>query len=105
MHYDTVGNLEIIWAALHGYREDCIPEGEPSYDDQWGDICGAMAQVRDELFCEEYLSKKLAEKHGTWGEIKGFPRQDWITEVSNRDTNLGYWQWAATKLQEIENLK
>lgn len=105
MHYDTVGNLEIIWAALEGYREDCIPEGEQTYDAEWDNICTAMAQLRDELFCEEYLPKTLAEKHGAWGEIRAFPRQDWIAEVSNENTNLGYWQWTATKLQEIETLK
>ncbi len=26
--------LSIIWDALHGFREDCIPEGEEMYDEQ-----------------------------------------------------------------------
>lgn len=47
----------------------------------------------------------LQEKHGIWGEIKSFPREDWKTEVANGDTNLGYWEWSANKLEEIENLK
>lgn len=28
-----------------------------------------------------------------WGEDDNYPRQDWQFEVSNGDTNLGYWDW------------
>jgi len=49
----TKGNteswFETIWDALHGYREDCIPEGDEAYDEQWSDICTAMAWLREEL--------------------------------------------------------
>ena len=41
--------LDTIWDALGGYREDCIPEDDPSYDDLWSDICTAMAWISEEL--------------------------------------------------------
>jgi len=41
--------LETIWDALHGFREDCIPEGDTSYDEQWDDICTAMAWITEEI--------------------------------------------------------
>ena len=28
-------SVQIILNALHSYRKDCIPEGDPMYDDQW----------------------------------------------------------------------
>jgi hypothetical protein len=40
--------LETIWDALHGYRENCIPEGE-EYDPIWDDICTAMAWIEEEM--------------------------------------------------------
>jgi hypothetical protein len=46
---DTDSWFETIWDALHGYREDCIPEGDEAYDDQWSDICTAMAWLREEF--------------------------------------------------------
>ena len=39
---------ETIWDALHGYRENCIPESE-EYDDIWDDICTAMAWIEEEM--------------------------------------------------------
>lgn len=47
--YDPESWLETIWQALHAYREDCIPEGEKFYDDEWSDICTAMAWIREEM--------------------------------------------------------
>jgi hypothetical protein len=41
--------LETIWDALHSHRENCIPEGTPQYDDEWSDICTAMAWITEEL--------------------------------------------------------
>jgi hypothetical protein len=38
-----------VWNALEGYREDCIPEGDDLYDEQWNDICTAMAWIAEEL--------------------------------------------------------
>ena len=42
-----------IWGALHGFREDCIPEGEKAYDEQWDEICTAMAWIQEELGVED----------------------------------------------------
>ena len=41
--------LATVWEALGAYREDLIPEGEEMYDEQWDDICTAMAWIREEL--------------------------------------------------------
>lgn len=41
--------MKTIWTALEMVREDCIPEGDPMYDDQWGDICTAMAWISEAL--------------------------------------------------------
>jgi hypothetical protein len=41
--------LETVWDALSSYREDCIPEGDDSYDEQWNDICHAMACLTEDL--------------------------------------------------------
>ncbi len=47
--HDAESWLETVWQALHSFREDCIPEGEKVYDDQWSDICSAMAWIREEM--------------------------------------------------------
>jgi hypothetical protein len=48
-HNDVEAILETVWEALHAFREDCIPEGDPAYDDQWSDICTAMAWITEDL--------------------------------------------------------
>ena len=50
---DTEAILETIWQALEGYRENCIPEGEAQYDEQWSEICTAMAWIAEDLEIEE----------------------------------------------------
>ena len=50
---DVPSMLETIWNALEGYRENCIPEGETQYDDQWSDICTAMAWIEEDLNRDE----------------------------------------------------
>ena len=46
---DIRSAIDTIWDALHAYREDCIPESDPMYDDQWSDICTAMAWIQEDL--------------------------------------------------------
>jgi hypothetical protein len=46
-HIDSM--LEAIWQGLEGYRENCIPEGDVQYDEEWGDICTAMAWITEDL--------------------------------------------------------
>lgn len=48
--YNPASWLEAIWHALHAYRKDCIPEGgDPAYDEEWSEICIAMAWTREAL--------------------------------------------------------
>ena len=42
-------DLTVIWNALHSYREDCIPESEPTYDREWDEICTQMAWIHETL--------------------------------------------------------
>jgi hypothetical protein len=46
---DIQDSIKVIWDALHGFREDCIPEGDFNYDGQWDDICNAMAAIEENL--------------------------------------------------------
>lgn len=41
--------LNRIWEVLHTYREDCIPEGIDHNDEEWDDICYAMAIIEEML--------------------------------------------------------
>lgn len=51
--FDVNQSLDVIWKALHAYREDCIPEGTPAYDQDWEDICTAMAWITEALEATE----------------------------------------------------
>jgi hypothetical protein len=48
-HNDLDSILETIWHGLEGYRENCIPEGDKNYDEEWGEICTAMAWIKEDL--------------------------------------------------------
>lgn len=50
---DPQGWLDAIWAALGDYRENCIPEGDKSYDSQWEEIATAMAWITETLEKQE----------------------------------------------------
>lgn len=86
------------------------------------DACGGrgveLAEEIDELACElgdcvydaetcgwkSPASHSLSELHGgTWGEYDDYPVEDWVAEVINDDTRLGYWEWAADKIKWSEN--
>ena len=49
INHDYEEALKWVWDALHAFREDCIPESDPMYDDQWDDICTGMAWIREGL--------------------------------------------------------
>ena len=51
-NFDVVQSLEFIWDKLVGYREDCIPENDTTYDEEWDDICTAMSWIEDECGLE-----------------------------------------------------
>tara|TARA_R100001460_G_scaffold100602_1_gene144301 strand:- start:28 stop:189 length:162 start_codon:yes stop_codon:yes gene_type:complete len=44
--------LKVVWDALHTYREDCIPEGDLMYDEQWNEVCNAMFHIQEVLGIE-----------------------------------------------------
>ena len=46
-NFDHIQSLNFIWEKLHYYREDCIPESNPDYDEEWSDICISMAWIED----------------------------------------------------------
>ena len=39
--------MDVLWEALHCYREDCISGQE--FDDEWSDICLVMAWIKEEI--------------------------------------------------------
>ena len=51
--HDIKEQIAVVWDALHAYREDLIPEGDPTYDEIWSDICTAMAVIQEELRVSE----------------------------------------------------
>jgi hypothetical protein len=48
-NFDTDQSMAVVWQMLHAAREDLIPEGDESYDEQWDEICTAMAWIDDAL--------------------------------------------------------
>ena len=46
---NNISALTTIWSALHDYRENSIPESDSRHDDQWDDICEAMAAIHESL--------------------------------------------------------
>jgi hypothetical protein len=46
---DLQSMLDTIWQGLEGYRENCIPEGDKQYDEEWNEICTAMAWITEDL--------------------------------------------------------
>lgn len=58
--HDFEEALTWVWAALHDYRENSIPEHDPMYDDQWDDICTGMAWIREGLGLVDLIEKESA---------------------------------------------
>jgi hypothetical protein len=50
---DIKDSIDTIWQALCAYREDCIPEGDEAYDEEWDNICTAMAVIQEDLNLQE----------------------------------------------------
>jgi hypothetical protein len=53
--HDIREQINIIWEALHSYREKCIPESDPSHNEEWENICLAMAVIQEQLGEEEEM--------------------------------------------------
>jgi hypothetical protein len=45
-------------------------------------------------------SERLTFEFGHWGEHPQYGRADWKYEVANGDTQRGYWDYVAAKLEE-----
>ncbi len=65
-----------------------------------GPIYGLMQDWVIMSFAFEPSLRLQAED--TWKEMEGHPKEDWLTEVANDDTTLGYWEWVEAR---IENAK
>ena len=39
---------------------------------------------------------------GVWGNVSGHLTEDWRDEAINDDTRLGYWEWAANRIDSGE---
>lgn len=46
---DLQDALNTVWEALASYREDCISEGQEAYDEEWDNICTAMAVIQEKV--------------------------------------------------------
>ena len=48
---DRTVALNTVWDVLHQYRENLIPPDRPdtSYDEEWDEICFAMAVIKESL--------------------------------------------------------
>ena len=48
-------------------------------------------------------------KHDIWVEFPGYERDVWRKEVTEQNTQLGYWDWVSSQLKaseaEIQRLK
>jgi LPS sulfotransferase NodH len=49
MNNNIPQQLELIWDVLHMYNEQCLDPHHEEYDELWGDICTAMANVTEAL--------------------------------------------------------
>ena len=47
--HDIKQHLEIIWDALHAYREDSVSEGDEMHDAIWDEVCTAMSVIEENL--------------------------------------------------------
>ena len=54
---DVQESISTVWQALHAYRSIAIHEGEPQHDNDWSDICTAMAHIQELLNCEEEIDE------------------------------------------------
>lgn len=101
MSLSLEGCIKDVWTALSDYRENCIPEGDENYDEQWDDICFAMEHITNAAGA----SAMLEELKATWyvgergWEHSQYPKADWRLDVCNDDTALGYWEWVLHNLE------
>ena len=51
----------------------------------------------------DMAAARLREEHGGhWRNHPNYSHQDWMAEVANNDTRLGYWQWVASQVEQAD---
>jgi len=99
--HDDMSGQEVVMAIAHAlseYAGDCAE-------------C-VKCSVNDEERAEWQARKELAESIGTtdsdpvedaidpWGSEPDFPKEDWLHEVRNDDTHLGYVAWVLSQREQ-----
>jgi len=47
---------------------------------------------------------ELVDKYGIHGECPEWTREEWRLEVTERNTQLGYWEWVLHSIESVEVL-
>jgi hypothetical protein len=44
-------------------------------------------------------TRRLIDEHGMWGSHSAYPVEQWVSDVDNYETRLGYWDavWEMTR--------
>jgi hypothetical protein len=50
---------------------------------------------------KEKLIEKLSQEFDYWEDHPEHTVNDWIAEVQNNDTRMGYWPWVAIKVGDV----
>jgi hypothetical protein len=61
-------------------------------DDERGSLAEQLGIDMEEIDIFD-PADELVARYGSWGQDDRYPRADWQREVSNGETNLGYWDW------------
>ena len=76
------------------------------------DFCHPAASIEEAVRAWEGLTiarwddpsqEDLSLQYGTWGEHPEHSRESWRGEVSNEETNLGYWEWVLQQEEANED--
>ena len=104
-------------SELQQFLDPSCPGGLAEYIRKWSlQILNAeeqedkpLSEIAHRLYCyitNTYLKDADAHtlicrvKDDVWGEYPEFPRVDWVDDVSEWSTNLGYWEWVEHKIEE-----
>ena len=70
----------------------------PPFLDRTGSLCQALV-IRAMPVPQDWPNTPVGTDD-VWGEHPRYPRQDWAAEVANNDTNLGYWMWVRSRIDQ-----
>ncbi len=54
--FPLLDHIKTVERVLLAYREDLIPKGDESYDEEWGEITYAWAKIIEALELDDYLN-------------------------------------------------